>query len=54
MASIFVHDVVALINYALIVLIHLMREGDEKMTPADLVKKFPHTKSQEIVSQGCR
>ena len=40
--------------WASIVLIRSMREGDEKMPPADLVKKFPYTKSQEIVSQGCR
>ena len=37
-----------------IVLIHLMREGDEKMPAADLVKKFPYRKSQDIVSQGWR
>jgi hypothetical protein len=37
-----------------IVLVHSMREGDEKMPVADLVKKFPYRKSQEIVSRGWR
>ena len=35
-----------------VVLIHFMREGDEKLKIKDLVKKYPYKKSRKIVKQG--
>ncbi len=40
--------------WASVVLIHFMREGDEKMPVASLVKKYPFRKSREIVARGWR
>lgn len=38
--------------WASVVLIHFMREGDEKLSVKDLVKKYPYKKAQEIVLKG--
>jgi mono/diheme cytochrome c family protein len=38
--------------WASVVLIHFMREGDQKMPVADLVKKFPYRKAREVVVKG--
>ena len=35
-----------------VVLIHFMREGDPKMTVAELIKKYPYGKAKEIVFKG--
>ncbi len=40
--------------WASVVLIHLMREGDGKMSVADLVKKYPYNKSKDVVLKGWR
>ena len=38
--------------WASVVLLHFMREGDQKLPMADLMKKFPYEKSREIVKKG--
>jgi mono/diheme cytochrome c family protein len=38
--------------WAAVTLIHFMREGDQKLPVADLLKKYPFAKSQEIVAKG--
>ena len=35
-----------------VVLIHFMREGDQKMAVSDLMKKYPRRKAREIVLKG--
>jgi mono/diheme cytochrome c family protein len=36
-----------------VVLIHFMREGDQKLAVSELMKKHPHRRAGEIVLQGC-
>ncbi len=38
--------------WASVVLIHFMREGDQSLPIADLVKKYPYAKAKEIVLKG--
>ncbi|MDQ7055489.1 MAG: hypothetical protein Q9M89_02935 [Persephonella sp.] len=38
--------------WASVVLIHFMREGDQKLSIQELVKKYPYKKSKEIVKKG--
>ncbi len=38
--------------WAAVVLIHFMREGDQKMPVADLIRKYPYQKAKEIVVKG--
>ena len=38
--------------WASVVLIHFMREGDQKIPVAALVKKYPYGKAKEIVMKG--
>ncbi len=38
--------------WASVVLIHFMREGDQKLSVDELVKKYPYKKAQEIVLKG--
>lgn len=38
--------------WASVVLIHFMREGDQKLSVADLVKKYPYRASKEVVLKG--
>ncbi len=38
--------------WASVVLMHFMREGDQKMTVAELMKKYPYTAAREIVNKG--
>ena len=38
--------------WAAVVLIHFMREGDEKTSLAELVAKYPYRKAREIVAKG--
>lgn len=38
--------------WAAVVLIHFMREGDQKLPVAQLVQKYPYQKSREIVRKG--
>jgi hypothetical protein len=37
--------------WASVVLIHYMRDGDQKLLVADLVKKYHHGKATEIVTK---
>ena len=38
--------------WASVVLIHFMREGDQKLSVKELVEKYPYKKAQEIVLKG--
>jgi mono/diheme cytochrome c family protein len=38
--------------WASVVLLHFMREGDEKLPVAELLNKFPYERSRKIVEQG--
>ncbi len=38
--------------WASVVLIHFMREGEQKMSVTDLVKKYPYTRAKGIVIKG--
>ena len=38
--------------YAAVTLAHFMRDGDQKLSVGELVKKYPYEKSSEIVSKG--
>jgi len=38
--------------WASVVLIHFMREGDQKMPVAELMKKYPYSRAREIVRKG--
>ncbi|MDQ5988196.1 MAG: hypothetical protein CSYNP_03952 [Syntrophus sp. SKADARSKE-3] len=38
--------------WASVVLIHFMREGDQKISVADLIRKYPYGKSKQIVMNG--
>jgi mono/diheme cytochrome c family protein len=38
--------------WASVVLLHFMREGDQKLPLGDLMKKYPYERSQEIVKKG--
>lgn len=38
--------------WASVVLIHFMREGDQKLPMAELMKKYPYKRSKEIVIKG--
>ncbi len=38
--------------WASVVLLHFMREGDEKLPVAELLKKFPYERSKKIVEEG--
>ncbi|NPA17320.1 MAG: hypothetical protein GXO05_06210 [Aquificae bacterium] len=38
--------------WASVVLIHFMREGDQKLSIEELIKKYPYKKSREIVEKG--
>jgi mono/diheme cytochrome c family protein len=38
--------------WASVVLLHFMRDGDEKLPGAELLKKFPYDRSRKIVEQG--
>jgi mono/diheme cytochrome c family protein len=38
--------------WASVVLMHFMREGDQKMTVPELVKKYPYATAREIVMKG--
>jgi hypothetical protein len=38
--------------WASVVLIHFMREGDQKMPVAGLIQKYPYSKAREIVLKG--
>ena len=38
--------------WASVVLIHFMREGDQKLSIQELIKKYPYRKSKEIVEKG--
>ncbi len=38
--------------WASVTLIHSMREGDQKLPVADLVRKYPFVKSQDVVAKG--
>ncbi|MGZ6231476.1 MAG: hypothetical protein ACXWMO_12000 [Syntrophales bacterium] len=38
--------------WASVVLIHFMREGDQKMPVSELIKKYPHRRAREIVERG--
>jgi len=38
--------------WASVVLIHFMREGDQKMSVSDLVRKYPYERAKEIVISG--
>ncbi len=40
--------------WASVVLLHAMREGDEKLPVKDLLRKFPIARSREIAEQGWR
>ena len=40
--------------WASVVLIHFMREGDEKLVPTELVSKYPYGRAREIVAKGWR
>ena len=38
--------------WASVVLIHFMREGDQKLAPADLVTRYPYRQAREIVAKS--
>jgi mono/diheme cytochrome c family protein len=38
--------------WAAVVLMHFMREGDQKMTVPELIKKYPYAQAREIVLKG--
>jgi hypothetical protein len=38
--------------WASVVLIHFMREGDQKLSIAELLKKYPYPKAKEVVMSG--
>jgi mono/diheme cytochrome c family protein len=38
--------------WASVVLIHFMREGDQKMPVSELIKKYPYRRAREIVERG--
>jgi hypothetical protein len=38
--------------WASVVLIHFMREGDQKMSVPELIRKYPYRKAKEIVMKG--
>jgi hypothetical protein len=38
--------------WASVVLLHFMREGDQKLPISDLIKKYPYTKSKKIAMEG--
>jgi hypothetical protein len=40
--------------WASVVLIHSMREGDQKMPVIELIKKYPFARARETVRQGWR
>jgi mono/diheme cytochrome c family protein len=40
--------------WASVVLIHFMREGDQKMRVPELIKKYPYRRAKEIVEKGWR
>ena len=40
--------------WASVVLIHFMRDGDQELPAAQLVKKYPYEKSREVVVRGWR
>ncbi len=38
--------------WASVALIHFMREGDQKASVADLIRKYPYRRAKEIVMKG--
>ncbi len=38
--------------WASVVLLHFMREGDQKLSVGELTKKYPYSKAKEIVLKG--
>ncbi len=38
--------------WASVVLVHFMREGDQKLAVTDLIKKYPYRKTKEVVMNG--